>query len=469
MKKYIFFCILTLCLSLHLKKKLKKEQSRLFPKSLPIDPILNGTSYDDFKFSYRKFSLSHTELKDLFHLIAKSNLNIITKNEYTKFYTTFIYLFDQCDNDHDALIGKKEFEKCLQNNEKNETLLTRIKKVTKDKFKMTNETLLADEIFQMYKTMNKPFLNLHNFIVILRSMRSYEIVTKKNQCVDHKNIATAMKMMKHTEIQNELIMSVELAFNKTFTYFYYENKNEKDHCIDFVSFSLFEKIVTNTTYFTENQEYRQFLSLSNNAMNFFDGLVPSIEISFFSYRYHFVAHDLLDMKEFENLIKNEKFFKKIKKIKNLNTTTLFKLVDVEENGYLSTAEIMFLMKTKDIFDYIVKKKEEASFVEYNKQYLFSIDEFEIQFIEFIFKKFGFDQSFHQFLFLTIDNIKKPKITMLDEMSKYLLKNGFIISNETLSNDTTRIGNYYSTIKQLINNKDNVDKTNSVENSDDSDN
>ena len=69
---------------------------------------------------------------------------------------------------------------------------------------------------------------------------------------------------------------------------------------------------------------------------------------------------------------------------------------------------------------------------------------------------------------TIDNIKKPKITMLDEMNKYLLKNGFIISNETLNNDTTRIGNYYSTIKQLINNKDNVDKANNVENSDDSD-
>ena len=58
--------------------------------------------------------------------------------------------------------------------------------------------------------------------------------------------------------------------------------------------------------------------------------------------------------------------------------------------------------------------------------------------------------------------------MLDEMNKYLLKNGFIISNETLNNDTTRIGNYYSTIKQLINNKDNVDKANNVENSDDSD-
>lgn len=463
MKKYIFFCLLTLCLSLHhLKKKHKHEHSRVFPKFLPIDPILNGTSYDDFKFSYQKFSLSSTELKDLFHLIATSNLNIITKNEYTKFYTIFISLFEQCDNDNDALIGKKEFEECFQN-EKNETLLSRIKKITKERFKMTNETLLSDEIFKMYKTKNKEFLNLHNFIDILRSMRSYEIITKKNQCVDHKTIATAMKIMKHTEIQNELIMSIELAFNKTFTYFYYENKNEKEHCIDFVSFSLFEKIVTNTTYFTENKEYKQFLSLSNNDMNFFDGLVPSMEISFFSFRFHFVAHDLLDMKEFEYLVKNEKLFQKIKKINELNTTTLFKLIDVEENGYLSTAEIMLLMKTKDIFDYIVKKKEDASFVEYNKQYLFSIDEFEIQFIEFIFKKFGFDQSFHQFLFLIIDNIKKPKITMMDEMSNYLSKNGFIISNQTLINNGTRIRNYYSAIKQLISNT--VDKSNNFENSD----
>ena len=80
--------------------------------------------------------------------------------------------------------------------------------------------------------------------------------------------------------------------------------------------------------------------------------------------------------------------------------------------------IILFIRNYDVIK-INKRFFTLTLCKYNKQYLFSIDEFEIQFIEFIFKKFGFDQSFHQFLFLTIDNNKKPKITMLDEMSKKL--------------------------------------------------
>ena len=71
----------------------------------------------------------------------------------------------------------------------------------------------------------KKTINLYGFIMLLKYIRSYEIVSSKESCVKYDNMNIVIHMIYGKEkdflYENN---GIEIIYNKTFSYFYYDNK-----------------------------------------------------------------------------------------------------------------------------------------------------------------------------------------------------------------------------------------------------
>lgn len=464
---FTLFILYEFAFSYHQKKN---KQIVIFPLSLAVIDELNGTTYDTFVSSYRRYNLNSREMKELFHFIAQSHSNIMTKEEYFNFHRIFIKQFDICDKNKDGLLSRKEFLHCFHN--KTNTLYSNIITNAKKNFTIDSVDNFVNGIFNVFRMEKKNRINLYGFIMLLKYIRSYEIVSNKESCVKYNNMNIAIHMIYGKE-KDFLYESngIEIIYNKTFPYFYYENK-KNNQCMDFVSFCslgrLFEHITIDNNYILnsidskgiplyEIEQYKKYLSYFDKEILYMNISIP-LENYFFIYRFNQIDKHYTKKKyhitneTFISLINKEGLFKIIKTESKTAKTYeyLFKLCDIDNKGYLSLSDVMLLFKAKDLFVYITKHNTTNIDKEYNMNNIFTINQKESNYINFIIKKFP-HITFHQFLFLYTDYIRQPQLISIKDITSYLSSYGFSSKNMNTQNRTSII-NYYSIISSIFNTK-----------------